>query len=134
MARWKLKGQESTNYVKKQLKDLSLKVQTTVQAVFASRKINQDLKVEEKKPQIVNQQRVVYRFQCNLCDVSYVGYTRGHLHVSVGGHKQRSSSIYRHYQDKQGEVPEDLLRHFDVLKNAEINSIASCTRCYSSEN
>ena len=48
MARWKLKGQESANYVKKQLKDLSLKVQTTVQPVFASRKINQDLSWREK--------------------------------------------------------------------------------------
>ena len=51
-------------------------------------KINQDPKEEEKKPQTENQQRVVYRFQCNLCDAGYVGYTRGHLHVSVNGHKQ----------------------------------------------
>ena len=31
----------------------SLKVQTTVQPVFVSRKINQNLKVEEKKPRII---------------------------------------------------------------------------------
>ena len=72
--------------------------------MLVSRKINQDLKVEEKKPQIVNQQRVVCRFQCNLCDAGYVGYTPGHLHVSVDGHKQRSSLIYKHYQDKHCEV------------------------------
>ena len=64
--------------------------------MFVTRKLNQDLKVEEKEPQIVNQQRVVYRFQCNLCDAGYMGYTRGHLHVRVDGHKQRSS-----YHDKQ---------------------------------
>ena len=65
------KDQESAKYVK-ELKNLSIKVQTTVQPVFVSRKIGQDLKVRETKPQIVNQQRVVYRFQCDLCDAGYV--------------------------------------------------------------
>ena len=81
-----LKDQESANYVKKELKDLSIKVQTTVQPVFVSRKIDQDLKVRETKPQIVNQQRVVYRFQCDLCDAGYVGYTGGNLQTCVEGH------------------------------------------------
>ena len=35
-----LKDQNSANYVKKQLKNLNLKVQTTVQPVFVSHKIN----------------------------------------------------------------------------------------------
>ena len=107
------KDQESANYVKKELKDLSIKVQTTVQPVFVSRKINQDLKVRETKPQIVNQQRVVYRFQC---DAGYVGYTRGHLHTRVDRHKQKASSVYKHYHEQQGEVPKDLLRRFSILK------------------
>ena len=88
------KDQESANYVKKEFKNLSIKVQTTAQPVFVSRKIGQDLKVRrETKPQIVNQQRVVYRFQCDLCDAGYVGYTRGHLHTRVDGHKQKASFI-----------------------------------------
>jgi len=41
------KDQESANYVKKELKGLSIKVQTTVQPVFVSRKIAQDLKVHK---------------------------------------------------------------------------------------
>ena len=110
------KDQESANYVKKELKNLSIKVQTTVQPVFVSRKIGQDLKVREMKPQIVNQQRVVYRFQCDLCDAGYVGYTRGHLHTRVDGHKQKASSIYKHYHEQHSEVPKDLLRRFSVLK------------------
>ena len=114
-----LKDQESANYFKKQLKDLSLQVQTTVQPVFVSCKINQHLKVEEKKPQIVNQQCTVYCFQCDLCDAGYVGYTHVHLHIHVVGYKQWSSSLYRHSQDKHGTVPEDLLRCFDVLKKCK---------------
>ena len=61
--------------MKKQLKDLSLKVHTTIQPVFVSRKIEQELNVKETKPPIVNQQCVVCSFQCDLCDASYVGYT-----------------------------------------------------------
>ena len=72
------KDQDSANIVKTQLKDLSIKLQTTIQPVFVSRKIGQDLKECETKPQLVNQQCVVYQFKCNLCDTgSYVGYTRG---------------------------------------------------------
>ena len=110
------KDQESANYIKKEFKNLSIKVQTTVQPVFVSRKIGQNLKVREIKPQIVNQQRVVYRFQCDLCDAGYVGYTRGHLHTRVDGHKQKASSVYKHYHEQHSEVPKDLLRRFSVLK------------------
>ena len=39
-----LKDQDSANIVKTQLKDLSIKLQTTVQPVFVSKKIGQDLK------------------------------------------------------------------------------------------
>ena len=51
-----------------------------------------------------------------LCSgVLRVGYTRGHLHVRVDEHKQRSSSLYKHYKDKHDKIHEDLLRRFDVL-------------------
>ena len=59
----------------------------------AGYKLNEVLRVQEFKPTIVNQQCVVYRFQCNLCDAGYVGCTRGHLHERVDEHKQQSSSI-----------------------------------------
>ena len=88
------KDQESANYVKKELKNLGIKVQTILQPVFVSRKIGQDLKVCETKPQIVNQQRVNYHFHCGLCVASYVGYTCGHLNTRVDGHEQKASSIY----------------------------------------
>ena len=88
-----LKYQISADIVRKQLKDLSLKVHTTIQPVFVSRKIEQELNVKETKPPIVNQQCVVYSFQCDLCDAGYVGYTRGHLHNRVKGHKEQSSAI-----------------------------------------
>ena len=49
-----------------------------------------------KQPPIVNQQCVVCKFQCDLCDASYVGYTLRHLHQRVNERKNQSSSIGKH--------------------------------------
>ena len=97
-------------------KDLSLKVHTTIQPVFVSWKIEQELNVKETKPPIVNQQCVVYGFQCDLRDAGYVGYTRRHLHNRVKGHKQQSSAIAKHYKNMHGTMPQGLLKCFKVLK------------------
>ena len=112
------KDQDSANIVKTQLKDLSVKLQTTIQPVFFSRKIAQEFQACETKPQLVNQQCVVYQFQCDLCDTgSYVGYTPGHLHLCVDGHKNALSSVRKHYdKEHAGTVPDDLLSRFKVLK------------------
>ena len=68
------------------------------------------------KPPIVNQQCVVYGFQCDLCDAGYVGYTCGHLHNRVEGHKQQSSAIAKHCKNMHGTMPQGLLKRFKVLK------------------
>ena len=72
--------------------------------------------VKETKPSVVNQQCVVCSFQCDLCDAGYVGYTRGHFHNRVKGHKQKSSAIAKHYKNVHGTIPRDLLKRFEVLK------------------
>ena len=52
-----------------ELKDLNQKIHTTLQSFFAaSQKIEQDLKLREVKPLVVNQQCLVYQFKCDLCD------------------------------------------------------------------
>ena len=71
-----LKDQTSADIVETQLKDLSLKVHTPIQPVFVIRKIEQELNAKETKQPNLNQQCVAYSFQCDLCDVGYVGYTR----------------------------------------------------------
>ena len=107
--------------MKKRLTDLSLKIKTTIQPVFISRKLNEDLKFREVKPAIVNQQCLVYQFQCNLCDAGYVGYTRGHLtnHEPTNAlmdTNRKSSSIFKHYfSEHNSDVPPFLLEQFHVL-------------------
>ena len=71
------------------MRDLSHKIGTTLQPVFISKKLEQDLKPKEIKPPIVNQQCVVYLFSCDLCDADYVGYTARHL-------EHKNSAIGKH--------------------------------------
>ena len=52
-------------------------------------KIN-DKNIKSKTPQR-SYRLSFYRFQCDLCDAGYVGYTLGHLHTRVDGHKQKAS-------------------------------------------
>ena len=75
------KDQDSANIVKTQLKDLRIKLQTTIQPVFVSRKIGQNLQECETKPQLVNQQCVVYQFKCNLCDTGTMLATRAGIYM-----------------------------------------------------
>ena len=93
--------------MKKQLKDLSLKVHTTIPAVFVSRKIERDFSAKETKPLVVNQQCVVYNFQFDLCDAGYVGYTRGHLHNRL-----------RHCQTLQERARDDLSEPAKAFRSA----------------
>ena len=112
------RDQISADIVRKQLKDLSLKVHTTIQPVFVSRKTEQELHVKETKPPIVNQQRVVYSFQCDPCDAGYVAGTHSDIYIIVEKDplKQQSSAIAKHYKNVHRTMPLDLLKRFEMLK------------------
>ena len=103
------KDQKSADSVRKQLNDLEKKINRVLQSVFTRRKISEDLKVTETKPSLVNQQCVVYEFQCNLCDSNYLGYTSSHLH--------KYSVIGKHLKDKHNQRPTNLHEQFTTLKS-----------------
>ena len=115
------KDQESANIVKTQLKDLSVKLQTIVQPVFTSCKIAQEFPTSEPTPQLIDQQCVVYNFKCDHCDAGYVGYTRGHLFVRVDGHRSKTLSVPKHYDNRHpGRIPDGHLHSsFNVLKKCQ---------------
>ena len=109
------KDQKSADAVKKQLSDLSNKIDHTLQPVFKSHKICEDLKMCEPKPTIISQQCVVYNYKCDLCDAEYVGYTSRHLHQRIDEH--RYSAIGKHLKnDHRLEIIGDLTNNFSVLK------------------
>ena len=68
---------------------------------------------------VVNEQRLVYHFKCDLCDAVYVGFTRRHLHHSVDEHKNVSSSIGKHFCAEHCLTPKDLSKNFKVLKKCK---------------
>ena len=93
------KDQIAANVVRRQLRDLSGKIGVTLQPIFVSKKLEQDLKPKEIKPSIVS--CVVYKFSCNLCDSNDVGYTARHLHQRSAEHKY--STIGKHLLDVHGD-------------------------------
>ena len=82
------KDQRSANKLRKQLNDLSRKINTELHPVFTSHKIKDELKAKERKPPIVDQHNVLYIFKCDLCDADYIGFTSRHLHQRVEEHKR----------------------------------------------
>ena len=98
--------QESANYVKKELKNLSIKVQTTIQPVFFSCKIDHRSSTASF---------IVFNV---TCVIRVMWAIRADTHTYVDGHKQKASSIYKHHHEQQGEVPKDLLRRFSILKKS----------------
>ena len=71
--------------------------------------------MHEPKPPLINQQCVVYNYQCDLCNAEYVGYTSRHLWQRIDEH--RFSAIGKHLKNDHGLYNiDDLANNFSVLK------------------
>ena len=91
--------QKPADSVRKQLKDLGNLLNIDLCVVSISRKVGEDLKHKEIKPPLINEQSVVYQFECGWCDASYVSYTRRYLYQRIDEHK-KSGSIFNHSQSQ----------------------------------
>lgn len=115
------KDQKSANVLRRRLKDLSVKIGNTTEIVpvFINRKNESDLKHSENKPNVVNNQCVVYYFKCGLCDMDYIGYTTKHLYQRIEEHKSLSSSVGRHMKTKHDLDKPELKAHSTILKKCK---------------
>ena len=114
MAPLTFKDQQSANSVKRQMQILSANIGVQIKPVFQTKKIGQVLALIEKKPPVVSNQCVVQKFECDLCDADYIGYTTRHLHQLINEHKY--SAIRRHLEE-HGLSNTDLDdKQFSVLK------------------
>lgn len=61
---------------------------------------------------------MVYKFQCNLCDADYVGYTTQHLHQDISKHKHLAigKRIEEHGVTKSALEDENLLLNFEEMQ------------------
>ena len=103
--------------VKRQMRDLSSKLGIDVQPIYPTKKLEQDLKLKEIKPPIVNQHSVVYCFKSDLCDSNYVGKTTRHLFQRIADH--RYSAIGRHQRDVNGNI--------DLLNESQFKMLKRCS-------
>ena len=122
------KDQKSANVVRKQLADLSRKINVDISPVYTSRKIKDEIKVREDKPPLVSQQCVVYSFQCGLCDAGYVGYTCRHLHQRIEEHK--GSEIGNHLIEQHDMEPEDIAQSFRILRKCQDKLNSLFLKCF----
>ena len=106
------------NSARRQLTELGRKIGIDTCPVYTSCKIGHEIKPKEKKPPIINQQRVVYFYKCSLCDANDVRYTCRHLYQRVEEHKG-SSSIGNHIKEQHGTVPSDIYRGFTILRKCQ---------------
>ena len=66
-----------------------------------------------------NQRCLVYKFESDLCDAGYVGYTSRHLHQRIEELKGASSSIGQHFRVEHSSAPKDLEKNFSILKKCK---------------
>ena len=113
------KDQKSANIARWQLNDLGTRVGIIFQPVYVSKKLESALHVPEKKPPLVNQQGVVYKFKCtcDLCDADYVGYTCRHLHERIDEHN--NSVVGKHARECDREEPARIEHCFSILKKCQ---------------
>ena len=96
-----LKDQKLADIVRRQLTSLGSLIGKVLRPLFTSKKIRDEVKVKEVKAPLVNNQCVVYKFKCDLCDADYVGYTCRHLHERID--ELKGSVVGFHMREHHGE-------------------------------
>ena len=103
--------------VKRKSRNLSSKIGIDVQPIYTRKKLEQDLKLKEIKPRIVNQHSIVHCSKCDLCDSNYIRYMTRHLFQRIADH--RYSTIGRHLRDAH--------RNIDLLNKSQFRMLKLCS-------
>ena len=75
------------------------------------------IKVRKDKPPLVNQQCVVYYFQCSLCDAGYVGNTCRYLHQRIEEFKGLADG--NHLKEQHNIARNGIARSFKILRKCQ---------------
>ena len=121
-----LKDQKAVTTAIRQLYAFGSKINISFEPVFLSKKLEDKLKITEKRPSIVHQQRVVYQFKSSFCDEKYISFTRRHLHERCHEHILDSSSIKKHFTTKHDCLPDNINQHLytKIPQNLNMHSFS----------
>ena len=108
------KDKKSADIVRRQLTGHASLIGKALRPVFTSRKIRDEVKVKEVKAPLGNNQCVVYKFKCDLCDADYVGYTCRHLQQRIDEHK--GSVVGNHMREHHRESTSRIENCFSMLR------------------
>ena len=104
------------------MQNLSAKIGVQIKPVFQSKKISQVLSPKEKKPAIVNNQCVVYKFQWDLCDTdtgtqpdTCTNALASINTLHIGRHFEDHGLSKSHLKDKKFSVLRKCRSKFDCL-------------------
>ena len=89
------KSDKLSQQLRLDLRPLSRSLDSNIQPVFTSRKLQQLVTAPVQKDPLVSRSRVVYDYHC-ACDMHYVGFTARHLHQRVSEHQRSTSAIWTH--------------------------------------
>ena len=107
----------SNEFKKNVLKCLGPSIKCNV--IFKSRKLMDNFNTKSRTPMgLVSD--IVYQFNCNGCNASYIGETGRHLCERVKEHSQvsRNSSIVDHYCSCQMRTGKVTIKEFKILKRS----------------
>ena len=82
--------------------------------VFVSQKLKTSFGIREKKPALLSQQCVVYKFGCDQCGAGYVGFTTRHLYQRIEEHKK--TVVGKHVREMHGLDTDSICTNFTVLR------------------
>ena len=117
------KDQKSADVVRRELSDLGKKINSDLRPVFTSRKIADDIKVAEAKPPLINQQCIVYKFKCDLCDDNLNGILKLKYPESVINSTLTRFIESRNQQqvhDVQANAPVRIIMPFKNQRSADV--------------
>ena len=114
------KDEKSAQFVRRQLRNITTQIGVNIRTIFKSRNVHSMIKKTVPKPPYVNSSNVIYRFECDSCDASYIGFTSRHLFQRVAEHKFSVIGDHRRTAHDDQKVT---LHDFKVLRKCSPNDL-----------
>ena len=97
---------------------------------LSAKRLNAILKCEKLSHLLSTSNVFFYKYECDLFDAGYAGYTSRHLHQRIEVHKSASSSIGQHFRVKHCSWPKNLSNNLNILKKCKANLTAWSFKCF----